>query len=347
MTNRVLLPVVDFDGGLEHLRSLGLRIDRISPADDPREADLSRADLAVRLERSERGASVAGVDVTALERSAAGDGPFDVIDAGVSVGVDVPVSVPSLTISRLADSVGFGTGRAGMGYRDLIPDRWGGRFIASHIRIADGGPVPDYVHYHRIRFQMIYVHSGWVQVVYEDQGEPFVMEAGDCVLQPPEIRHRVLESSAGLEVVEIGCPAEHDTFAEHEIDLPTPIIDAARDFGGQRFVLHVAAAAAWMPWRHRGFECRDSGITAATGGLAGARTVRAVEPVSTPSHAHDGEFAFVFVRGGSLDLDGPELSATLLPGDSVAIPSGVELAMTAAVGTRFLEVTLPGVLPAA
>ena len=53
---------------------------------------------------------------------------------------------------------------------------------------------------------MIAVRRGWVRVVYEDQGEPFVMEAGDLVLQPPGIRHRVLESSPGLEVVEITLP---------------------------------------------------------------------------------------------------------------------------------------------
>ena len=53
---------------------------------------------------------------------------------------------------------------------------------------------------------MIYVRRGWVRVVYEDQGEPFVMHEGDLVLQPPEIRHRVLESSPGLEVIEIGAP---------------------------------------------------------------------------------------------------------------------------------------------
>ena len=35
-------------------------------------------------------------------------------------------------------------GRAGMRYRDLIPGRLGGSIIASHIRIPDAGPVPDY-----------------------------------------------------------------------------------------------------------------------------------------------------------------------------------------------------------
>jgi quercetin dioxygenase-like cupin family protein len=107
------------------------------------------------------------------------------------------------------------TGRAGMEYRDLIPDRLGGRVVASHIRITRGGEVPDYVHYHKIQFQMIYCKSGWVRVVYEDQGPAFVLEAGDCVLQPPEIRHRVLESSASAEVIEVSSPAEHETWVEH------------------------------------------------------------------------------------------------------------------------------------
>ena len=57
--------------------------------------------------------------------------------------------------------------------------------------------------------------------VYEDQGQPFVLEAGDCVLQPSGIRHRVLESSAGLEVIEVTSPAEHPTHVDHDLPLPT------------------------------------------------------------------------------------------------------------------------------
>ena len=144
-----------------------------------------------------------------------------------------------------------------MRYRDLIPDRQGGRFIASHIHVPDAGPVPDFVHFHRVAFQMIYCYKGWVRVVYEDQGPPFVLQAGDSVLQPPRIRHRVLESSPGLEVIEIGCPANHETFADHDLPLPTPTARPARDFGGQRFVRHEAAAADWLPFRLDGFECRD------------------------------------------------------------------------------------------
>jgi hypothetical protein len=40
-----------------------------------------------------------------------------------------------------------------MRYRDLIPGGSGGRYIASHITIDEGGPVSDWVHFHRIALQ--------------------------------------------------------------------------------------------------------------------------------------------------------------------------------------------------
>src|SRR5205085_1261926 len=97
----------------------------------------------------------------------------------------------------------------------------------------------------KIDFQMIYCTRGRIRVVYEDQGPPFWLETGDCVLQPPEIRHRVLECTAGAEVIEVSAPAEHETWVEHEIRLPTQMLRPERDFGGQRFVRHVASEAAW------------------------------------------------------------------------------------------------------
>jgi quercetin dioxygenase-like cupin family protein len=228
-------------------------------------------------------------------------------------------------------------------YRDLIPDRQGGRFIASHIRIPDGGPVPDYVHYHKVRFQMIFCVRGWVRVVYEDQGPPFVLREGDCVLQPPQIRHRVLECSPGLEVVEISCPAEHDTFAEHEIALPTAALRPDRDFGGQRFVRHEAAQARWGPWRLEGFEARDIGIGAATGGLAGAHVVRPAGKGESQRVSHQAELVFLFVLRGRLALDADGHGANDLgAADAVVLPSG--LAHTFSAGSpdlEMLEVTLP------
>jgi len=231
--------------------------------------------------------------------------------------------------------------RAGMRYRDLIPDRQGGRFIASHIVIPEAGPVPDYVHFHRVRFQMIFCRRGWVRLVYEDQGEPFVLHAGDCVLQPPEIRHRVLESSGGLEVIEIGCPAEHETRLDHDLDLPTASHRPDRDFAGQRFVRHVAETARWERWLD-GYEQRDTGVGAATDGLAGARVLRPTANASRPAWTADGELDLLFVLDGSVrvELDGEPIA--LGGGDSVCVPAGTKVVVEEpSSDLEVLEVSLP------
>jgi quercetin dioxygenase-like cupin family protein len=246
---------------------------------------------------------------------------------------------------------GWNEGRAGMRYRDLIPGRLGGRFIASHIRIPEGGEVPDYVHYHKIRFQMIYCKAGWARLVYEDQGPPFIFEAGDCVLQPPEIRHRVLEASPGFEVVEIASPAAHETFADHDLRLPTSRNLPDRVYNGQRFVFHRASQAEWAPWILSGFEARDTGIAAATGGLASVRVVRTTaspaSPAATQADArevlrHAGEFLFFFVLRGELGVDGAEEGNRLLrEGDSFVLLSGREYGLRASADLELLEARLP------
>jgi quercetin dioxygenase-like cupin family protein len=200
-----------------------------------------------------------------------------------------------------------------MRYRDLIPGRLGGRYIASLITIPEGGPVADWVHFHRIALQIIYVRSGWVRVVYEDQGDPFAMQAGDLVLQPPGIRHRVLESSVGLEVIEISCPALHETFADHEMALPNGL-DLKREFAGQRFLRHVADETPWTGFR-RG-EAQETGIHEATGGIAEARTIRG-NAIEFPPH--DGEVMFGFVLDGSARLDFSK-GFDLGSGDAFVIP---------------------------
>ena len=188
-----------------------------------------------------------------------------------------------------------------MHYRDLLPDRLGGAIIASHIRIAEAGPVADMVHFHTVGFQLIFCHRGWVRLVYEDQGPPFVLGAGDCVIQPPEIRHRVLEASAGVEVIEIGVPAEHLTSVDHEMELPTPHFRPEREFQGTKFVLHREAEATWDPWRIPGFEMRETGIGAATGGVAGVQVARRVPGEAIPATRHDTDILFGFLRAGSSD----------------------------------------------
>jgi quercetin dioxygenase-like cupin family protein len=298
----------DFAAELERLCSEGARLEIIYPADDPHTAILSQDGRTLRLtSRPEAPPRAAGL----------------------------PGFRPEFLVTRAGAA--SGEGRAGMRYRDLIPGRLGGRYIASHIVIAEGGPVPDWVHYHRIAVQLICVRKGWVRVAYEDQGEPFVAAAGDIILQPPEIRHQVLESSAAFEAVEITCPALHETFAEHEMILPNGRPDPARAFGGQSFLHHAAAESAWTKWH--GAEVQASGVGEASGGLAQAITLR---PGASPVVAippHDGELVFGFVLEGSARLD-HEGSHDLGPADSFVIPPGRAWSLSEASGDfRLLHLT--------
>src|SRR5215211_665415 len=222
---QVVLPGEPLDETINFFtKRLGFRVDAIFPADAPCVAVLSGHGLTIRLQPSEDSSATGRLRLLCDDPLSLGDGAdvltapngtrIELIDAAAPMVV--PTTTPSLVVATVAEHAHWGVGRAGMQYRDIIPGRQGGRFIGSHIRIPQGGPVPDYVHFHKVRFQMIYCHKGWVRLVYEDQGEPFVLEAGDCVLQPPEIRHRVLDSSDGLEVIELGCPAEHETLADHD-----------------------------------------------------------------------------------------------------------------------------------
>jgi mannose-6-phosphate isomerase-like protein (cupin superfamily) len=262
-----------------------------------------------------------------------------------NLSIDSPES--GFVISRLsAANDGWYVGRAGMQYRDLISGRLGGRFIASHIRIPDGGETQDYVHYHKALFQVIYCKTGWARLVYEDQGAPFLLEAGDCVLQPPEIRHRVLESSAGLEVIEVACPAEYETRADKELLLPTRDVLPERLFGGQRFLRHRACEASWGPWRLDGFEARDTGVAAATNGLVAARVVKSDSAITAPAKGHAGELLFLFILQGEIGIDSRgQGNHRLLAGDSCVVPAGVDYTLQAGAGLEMLEVSVPAELP--
>ena len=352
-TAEIVLPCTELGASLDFfVERLGFRLECISPADDPRSALISGHGLRIRLRRGS-GEPPGTLRIACDDPSASGlDRPDLIAPNGTRIEIcdaapvlAIPPVRQDLVVGRAGNDGDWITGRAGMRYRDLIPGRLGGRYIASRIQIRDGGPVPDRVHFHAVRFQMIYCAKGWVRVVYEDQGPPFVLAAGDCVLQPPLIRHRVLESSPGLEVVEISCPAEHDTLFDHELELPTSVVRPERTFDGQRFLRHVAAAAIRRRWRSGEFEYRDLGLAEATSGLAGARVFRktSLGPSSMP-WGHQGEFLFAHVLAGSLML---ERAATdplhLGPGDSLVVPAGLECALVSGTDDlEFLEVRLPG-----
>ncbi|MEM7196093.1 MAG: cupin domain-containing protein [Pseudomonadota bacterium] len=102
-------------------------------------------------------------------------------------------------------------------YRDLgILQATGGDFVAHVIR-ANGRENEDDVqqwHVHECRFQMIFVLNGWAKFEYDGEGI-HTLSKGDCVLQPPGIRHREVDCSVDFEVLEIVSPADFKTTVIH------------------------------------------------------------------------------------------------------------------------------------
>jgi quercetin dioxygenase-like cupin family protein len=350
-TAEVVVPCSDLSASLAFFtEQLGFRVDLIFPADSPSTAVISAFGVRLRLEEANTASPLhirLSIDLAQQPMPHLLTGPDGIIITFVDAEpkLIIPSGTQEWIVSRSSDANAWAMGRAGMQYRDLIPGRLGGRFVASHIRIPDGGEVPDYVHFHRVRFQMIYCKTGWVRVVYEDQGSPFVMYAGDCVLQPPQIRHRVLESSPGLEVVELGCPAIHDTVADHELTLPNATINTGRKFSGQQFTRHVATEAKWQTANQDGFEVCDLGIAAATGNLARVHVQRMLTRASRAAHAshapHGGELLFYFVLNGAVTIaSDPFGEHQLAESDSCVIPSHAAFVMQAVAGTALLSVAI-------
>ena len=96
-------------------------------------------------------------------------------------------------------------------YRDLgIHKATQGRVVAHVIRAAAGQDFSSQAHLHHTTFQMVYVLKGWIEFEYQDQGV-VRLEAGDCVHQPPGIRHRECGPSADVHVLEIVMPGDFNT----------------------------------------------------------------------------------------------------------------------------------------
>ncbi|MGN6750775.1 MAG: cupin domain-containing protein [Xanthobacteraceae bacterium] len=65
-------------------------------------------------------------------------------------------------------------------------------------------------HFHDVEFQMVYVLKGWIKGEYEGAGV-VTMHEGSCWLQPPKIKHAVLDYSDDCELLEIIMPADFAT----------------------------------------------------------------------------------------------------------------------------------------
>lgn len=103
--------------------------------------------------------------------------------------------------------------RAIFEYRDLgIATATGGDYVAHVIR-AKSVEADDQIHewhVHDCRFQMVYILKGWAIFEYEGQGQR-TLRVGDCVNQLPMIKHREIECSQDLEILEIVSPAIFET----------------------------------------------------------------------------------------------------------------------------------------
>jgi quercetin dioxygenase-like cupin family protein len=345
----VCLPTRALAEDIGFFSGLGMRLERIHPADDPRVAVVAGHGLRLRLEAGE--GPPGEVRILADDPILIAGGETALISpGGTRVGIeplDPPVIQPptehAFVVRRLADGAPWVVGRAGMEYRDLVPGRLGGAMIASHIRIPTGGPVPDMVHYHRVGFQLIFCIRGWVDVVYEDQGGTRRLFPGDCFVQPPEIRHRVLEASDGIEVIEIGVPAEHATVIDHDMTLPTGRDRPERAFSGQRFVHDRAEGAAWGPARLPGYVARTTAVAANTGGVAAVTVLKAGQGAPAWT-THDADILFGFVMRGGVTLEGDGAAPRpLSPGDAFVIPPGMSTRLSdPSAEVEILEVALPG-----
>ncbi|HEX4407799.1 MAG TPA: cupin domain-containing protein [Xanthobacteraceae bacterium] len=115
--------------------------------------------------------------------------------------------------SHLKDAT-FDAGlRSYSAYRDLgIAEATKGMVQAHVIRMIPpcDPAVVSKEHYHDVQFQLIYVLKGWFKSEYEGAGV-VTMEAGSCWIQPPRIKHTVLDYSDDCELLEIIMPAEFDT----------------------------------------------------------------------------------------------------------------------------------------
>jgi quercetin dioxygenase-like cupin family protein len=272
-----------------------------------------------------------------------------VAPGGTRIGIeplDPPVIQPptehAFVVRRLADGAPWVVGRAGMEYRDLVPGSPRRRDDREPHPHSDGGPVPDMVHFHKVGFQLIFciaAGSTWSTRIRAARR----LYPGDCFVQPPEIRHRVLHASDGIEVIEIGVPAEHATIIDHDMELPTAAERPQREFSGQRFVHNKADGATWTPARLPGFENRDTTVAENTGNVAAVTVLRRGDG-ATAWTSHDADILFGFMMRGTMTLDGEGVGSRLLePGDAFVVPPGMKSRYAApSLDAEILEVALPG-----
>lgn len=92
-------------------------------------------------------------------------------------------------------------------YKDLgIATATGGKVIAQLVRAGKAPEQGTGWRIHEAQFHMVLMLRGWARFMYEDRVT--LVEAGDCVHQPPGIRHFLFDYSRDMEYLEVVGPAD-------------------------------------------------------------------------------------------------------------------------------------------
>ena len=98
-------------------------------------------------------------------------------------------------------------------YRDLGINAATNGLVQAHVIQFVPPCRPEEVsklHYHDVEFQMVYVLKGSIKTELEGQGA-ITMRQGSCWIQPPRVKHKVLDYSDDCELLEIILPANFET----------------------------------------------------------------------------------------------------------------------------------------
>jgi len=119
----------------------------------------------------------------------------------------------SFTVSHHRDEDFQGGLRRYAKYRDLGMNQATGGMVQAHVIRFVPPCRPEEVsklHFHEVDFQMVYVLKGWIKTELDGQGA-ITMRTGSAWIQPPRIKHKVLDYSDDCEVLEIILPADFKT----------------------------------------------------------------------------------------------------------------------------------------
>ena len=149
------------------------------------------------------------------------------------------------SVSRAADGGFKQRGlRAYFEYRDLgIVKASQGKVVAHVIRARPEKAPHGAWHTHSCNLQFVYVLKGWLRFEYEGVGK-FLMKAGDCFVQPPNIVHREIAHSKNMELIEIVAPAN---FGSHDV----PALNALAKKPGGKAAKPAAKKAVAKPAKGR------------------------------------------------------------------------------------------------